>query len=138
MKKPTLEKFEEIADKCFGNVTHIANAFKVSRKTVYEWINQDQHFADAIELCRDKIIDVAENAVVILAQGIPLLDDKGMRVGWVTPPNPSSVHYILSTLGRKRGYGEHIDVTSGGHPIGTRILSPEQAREYLKQIEESC
>ena len=90
--KPTLAKFEEVADKCFGNITHIANAFNVNRKTVYEWIGNDKEFAEAIELGRDKIVDVAENAVVILAQGIPILDDKGKRVGWVTPPNPSSAH----------------------------------------------
>ncbi len=136
--KPKLAKFEEVADKCFGNITHIANAFNVTRKTVYDWINQDKEFADAIELGRDKIVDVAENAVVILAQGIPMLDDKGKRIGWVTPPNPSSAHYILSTVGRKRGYGEHIDVTTDGKALRGVTLTPQEACEYIRQIEESC
>ena len=129
--KPTLAKFEEVADKCFGNITHIANAFNVNRKTVYEWIGNDKEFAEAIELGRDKIVDVAENAVVILAQGIPILDDKGKRVGWVTPPNPSSAHYILSTKGRKRGYGEHLDINTTVTPSHYPD-SPQDASDYLE------
>lgn len=129
--RPSIKRFEEVADKCFGNITHIANAFKVSRHTIYNWINEDREFAEAIDLGRDKILDVAENAAVVLMQGIPILDDSGKRVGWQVPPNASSANFILGTLGHKRGYGEKVEVTAkvmaSHHPT-----SPQDAKDYAE------
>ena len=44
----------------------------------------------------------------------------------------------LRTLGREEGFGEHIDVTTNSNVLGTRVLTPQEAKEFLRQIEESC
>ena len=64
----------------------------------------------------DKCLETADN----LANGIALYEmgENGpVFAGWKVQPDASMLRYLLSTLGRKEGLGEAIDVTSGGERI---------------------
>ena len=120
-KKPTLRKFTEIAEKAGGNISSIAKAFKVNRKTVYEWAKEDTDFQDVIDDQRGRILDECSATSRVLARGIPILDENKKIVGWEERPDGQMVRYLMSTLGRKEGFGENIDVTTAGSPLSQGI-----------------
>lgn len=45
----------------------------------------------------------------VLALGIPEKDEKGNFIGWRERPDGYMIRYLLSTLGRKDGFGEPQD-----------------------------
>ena len=120
-KKPTLKKFNEIAEKAGGNISTIAKAFNVNRKTVYEWAKEDTDFQDVIDDQRGRILDDCIATSRVLARGIPILDENKKIVGWEERPDSQMVRYLMSTLGRKEGFGENIDLTTAGNPLSSNI-----------------
>lgn len=149
---PPLEKFTEAMNKAGGNVTLVAKAFGVQRHTVYDWMNNNPEYKEALDDARGAFLDEALASARILVRGIPDLvkdpDGKTRQVGWITPPDSGMTRYIIGTLGRKEGLGEHIDVTTNGKSInrsvvvcGQEIKSPADAKrimDEIKRIEESC
>ncbi len=119
-KKPTLKKFKEVSDKYGGNISAIAKHFKVWRTTVYDWINEDEDFKAVIDDTRGKVIDECFVTAQLLAKGIPIIEDNKL-VGWQERPDPNMVRYLLSTLGRKEGFGENVDVTTNGKDLPSTI-----------------
>ena len=49
------------------------------------------------------------------------LDENKKIVGWEERPDGQMVRYLMSTLGRKEGFGENIDVTTAGNPLSQGI-----------------
>ena len=137
--RPTIEKFTEAMDKFGGNVSAVAKAFQVRRNTIYTWM-QDPEYKQVLDDARGSFLDDAMASARILVRGIPDLatdpDGKTRQVGWITPPDSGMVRYILGTLGRNEGFGEHIDVTTNGENINTRGMTPEEAKEFLSKLEE--
>ena len=119
--KPILKKFAEIAEKSGGNISTIENTFKVSRTTVYQWAKEDPEFQDVIDDQRGRILDECIATSRVLARGIPILDENKKIVGWEERPDGQMVRYLMSTLGRKEGFGENIDVTTAGSPLSQGI-----------------
>lgn len=119
--KPSLKKFAEIAEKSGGNISTIAKTFKVSRTTVYQWAKEDPSFQDVIDDQRGRILDECIATSRVLARGIPILDENKKIVGWEERPDGQMVRYLMSTLGRKEGFGENIDVTTAGNPLSQGI-----------------
>ena len=80
-----------------------------------------EKFAEVTEACRGVISKIADGLNVdrttILALGIPKLDNKNQVIGWKERPDGQMLRYFISTLGRREGYGEQIDVTSKGESI---------------------
>ena len=62
-------------------------------------------------------------------------DGKTRQVGWITPPDSGMTRYIIGTLGRKEGLGEHLDVTTNGESIISHKMTPEEAKEFLVELE---
>lgn len=125
---PTYKKFEEVADKCYGNITNIAKTFGVSRGNVYTWLEKNPDFNRAIKIGRDKILDMAENAFVVHLNGVPIKDKDGKLVGWEVMPDKSVAQYIAGTLGRERGYSNSVDITTNGKDINGlfRVLTKDE------------
>ncbi len=130
---PPLERFQEAMDKAGGNVSAVARAFGVRRCTVYEWLKIPE-YKQVLDDARGSFLDEALTSARILVRGIPDIQN-GKQVGWITPPDSGMTRYILGTLGRNEGFGEHIDVTTKGENI-TRVMTPEDARSYLAKLEE--
>lgn len=118
--KPTLKRFTEVAKKCNGNISSMASALAVYRSTIYNWLEDDKHFKTIIEEYRGRLFDKCLETAELLANGVPTIKmtKSGPQfTGWKVLPDASMLRYLLSTLGRKEGFGEAIDVTSNGHSI---------------------
>lgn len=117
-KKPTLKKFRKICEACNGVISNIALAFGVSRRSLYNWIEEDQEFRDVIDEFKGKLLDECLKSAKVLAKGVPDIDPKTRRmVGWKERPDGQMLRYFISTLGRREGYGENIDITSNGQTV---------------------
>lgn len=110
-KKPSYNTFRDVARKCRGNITKIANAFGVMRITVYSWAAKDTKFKEVIDNYKGELLDECVEMGRIVALGIPEKDKDGNFVGWKERPDPSMIRYYLSTLGRKEGYADEQEET---------------------------
>lgn len=109
-KKPNIEVFREVLRKAGGNLTKVATAFKVARKTIYEWAKEDVDFKNAISDERGSLIDECLVSARVLALGIPEKDESGNFLGWRERPDGNMIRYLLSTLGRSEGFGENREL----------------------------
>ncbi|MBQ8097479.1 MAG: hypothetical protein IJ243_10445 [Prevotella sp.] len=121
-----------------GNLSQVARAFGVSRHAVYDWIKKEPDFGLVRDDARGEFLDEVISTARVVALGIPLKDDKGNFAGYQVPPDGSMLRYLLSTLGRTEGFGEHIDVTTDGKALSGATLTPQEAKDLIRQIEESC
>lgn len=105
-KKPDISKFREVLHKTGGNLSKVAAVFNVTRKTVYDWARTDCQFKDAITDERGSLVDECLVSARVLALGIPEKDENGNFIGWRERPDGYMIRYLLSTLGRKEGFGD--------------------------------
>lgn len=115
--KPSLAKFAEVVEVCRGVISKIAEALQVDRTTIYNWCNKDPRYQAVIDNHKGKFLDECLKSGRILALGIPKLDAKKQVIGWKERPDGQMLRYFISTLGRREGFGEQIDVTSKGESI---------------------
>jgi len=116
-KKPSLKKFKEVAEACGGTVGKMATALGVYRQTVYKWCAAEPEFQAIIDEYRGKLLDECLRSARVVSIGIPKLNEKNQIVGWIEKPDGYMLRYLISTLGRKEGFGEAIDVTTKGDSI---------------------
>ena len=116
-KRPTLKQFADVAEACKGQVSKMAKALGVSRKTLWQWTKKYESYAEIMDEYQGRFLDECLKSGRILALGIPKLDSKKQVVGWKERPDGQMLRYFISTLGRKEGYGESIDITSKGESI---------------------
>lgn len=116
-KKPSLERFAEVVESCRGVIGKVAEALMVDRTTIYNWCNKDERYQAIIDNYKGKFLDECIKSGRILALGIPKLDSKKQVIGWKEKPDGQMLRYFISTLGRREGYGEHVDITSKGESI---------------------
>lgn len=111
MKKPSLDEFEDAIRKTGGNLTQTAGLLGVSRVIVHKWVREDEAFKGAVTNSRKRLFDSCLDAARIVALGIPAIDkDTGQVMGWREKPDGNMLRYLLSTLGRDEGFGEHTTV----------------------------
>lgn len=100
-------------------------------------MNEDKEFKEVIDDFRGKILDECIITSRVLARGIPLLDEKGQITGWKERPDSGMVRYLMSTLGRREGFGENMDITSNGNSINTGFkIEVIDKREDVRTEEE--
>ena len=116
-KKPSLERFAEVVEAYRGVIGRVAKALMVDRTTVYNWCNNDPRFQAVIDNYKGQFLDECLKSGRILAVGIPKLDAKKQVIGWKERPDGQMLRYFISTLGRREGYGESLDITSKGESI---------------------
>lgn len=92
-----------------GNISKVADAFKVSRTAVYKWIDGVPGFEDIVADARMRLFDECLSTARVAANGIPQIEG-GRMVGWAERPDSNMLRYLLSTLGRKEGFGETISI----------------------------
>lgn len=114
-----------------GNLTEIAKAFGVVRRTVSEWIANNPKLKEALDDALESLIDFCETQAMILTKGIPIvkknpITGKDEIIAWEEKPDAGMIKYILSTKGKHRGYTEknEIDITSGGEKIMGWVVQP--------------
>lgn len=71
-------------------IKQAAESIGCSRIAIYKRIQSDPELKEAIEQCREDVLDIAENALM-----------KNVKEG-----KEASVFFLLKTLGKKRGFIE--------------------------------
>lgn len=138
MKKPKIKNFIEVAKACNGNLGAIAASFEVTRRTIHNWMNEDPEFRDAVDDHKGALLDRCISTATVVALGIVARDENGKVVGWIEKPDPSMLRYFMSTLGRKEGFGENVDITSNGEKIESpaRVLTKKEIKDLYKNLNE--
>ena len=86
----------------FGNIKNAAKSLGIDRESLYNFIKRHElHLV--VENARDQLVDIAENSLLELVRA------KDVR----------AVIFVLSTLGKKRGYTTKLDEmgATGGHNV---------------------
>ena len=84
-----------IAEKCGVDWHTVDKAIQADPECLQAWTNQ-----------RELFLDVCENTIA-----------KSVASG-----DTQDAKWVLSRLGKKRGYGDQVDVTSGGEPITIKVV----------------
>lgn len=142
MTEPRLKKFKEVAKQCNGNISAIAQVFGVTRKTIYDWAKGNEKIGETIQEYRGRLLDKCLKTAELLANGIPkITQTKSGPVfsGWEVMPDAGMLKYLMSTLGRKEGFGDGIDITSNGETIKPEPITIEvvDRREQVIKKDES-
>ena len=94
----------------------------MSRRQVNYWCEDYPKFNEVVEEYRGRLLDKCLKSAEVLAVGLPKYrtDPKtGAQVfdGWKEKPDGQMLRYLMSTFGRREGFGESIDITSKGESI---------------------
>jgi hypothetical protein len=91
----------EAMERSLGIVTGACKEVGISRNTFYEYYKTDEEFKKAIDDINEITLDFAENQLL-----------KKIKEG-----SERSILFYMKYKGRKRGYSDNIDISSGGEPI---------------------
>lgn len=93
-------KFKKAVNGTGGILSQIAIKLDVSRKTLYEYIRKEGNAwtADILKHERERIVDMGEGALFKK----------------VKEEDPWAVKYLLSTVGKSRGYTEKQEIEHSG------------------------
>lgn len=125
-KKPSVDDFRKALRDKMGNLTKVAEAFHISRGTLYNWTRDDQEFRAALRDERGQLFDECLGVARIVALGVPayeyrvdangnaIYDANGRpireMVGWASKPDPNMLRYFIEKLGRKEeGFEEAVE-----------------------------
>lgn len=117
VKRPSIKVFRETAEACGGVVSRMATALNIHRKTIYDWCNKNEEYQAVLDEYKGKLLDECLKVARLTALGIPKLDSDKKVIGWKERPDGNMLRYFISTLGKKEGYGESIDITSKGESV---------------------
>lgn len=104
LKKDLLSALE----KTRGIVTTACEKVGVSRKTYYQYYNDDSEFHDAVDELTNVALDFAESKLMEKMEGVEMgkLDSEGEMIVYSMPPSDTALIFYLKTKGQKRGYIE--------------------------------
>lgn len=137
MKKPAIEAFKKVCKAKGGNITQIAEAFNVSRRTVHLWIEKDEKYRQAHEDMVESLVDLTEAQLFNMVRGIPnvIKDEEGRDkfVGWHERPDVACILFTLKTKGKNRGYVERQEVMNmDGNNFADILKRASQRKESAK------
>jgi len=92
---PKVKQFKDAMERYGGNLSKVAEAFKVSRTAVYQWIRSVPEFKQIMDDARMRLFDECLSTARIAANGIPDVQG-GKIVGWIE--RPLAVERLKSTF----------------------------------------
>ena len=92
----------EAMERNLGIVTLACKEAGLSRMTFYHYYNTDEEFRKAIDDLENYTLDWVESQLITA----------------IKEGSEKSIHFYLKHKGKKRGWGEALDITSGGERIG--------------------
>lgn len=98
---------------------------KLERKTVYNWLENDDLFKQRFDFKKNELLDESERMHRILRLGIPIKDtDTNEIIAWQEKPDRAAIEFFLKTKGKDRGYIEinKTDITTNGKDIEIPIF----------------
>jgi predicted DNA-binding transcriptional regulator AlpA len=99
------KKLIEALEKSLGIVTEACDKASLSRTQFYKWYKEDEHFKKQVDNIEGKFIDFAETHLKKQIEN----------------DNTQATIFYLKTRGRRRGYGDSLDITSGDEPITINV-----------------
>lgn len=108
----------------FGIVATAADQINISRHTHIHWMNNDPDYAQAVDLLRERMIDLSESKLAQLINGVTVQrETKDGPVVYREAPNVTAIIFHLKCIGKKRGYVERteVDLRKKGK---TRVIGP--------------
>ena len=99
------KKLVEALEKSLGIVTEACDKSQLSRTQFYKWYKEDEHFKKEVDNIEGKFVDFAETH----------LKEQ------IKNNNTQATIFYLKTRGRKRGYGDSLDLTTNNEPIKINI-----------------
>jgi transposase-like protein len=133
VKKPDNELIIKLLHTKQGNLSEVAKALGVSRRSIEKWLEKNKELREAREDANDAFVDFAESQAYLLAKGIPKyktntegeleLDEnrEPELVGWEEKPDAGIIKFILSTKGKGRGYVTESKIEHSGE-IKTNLV----------------
>lgn len=94
-----------------GVISRIAETLQVDWHTAKKRIEENEQAKSAFEAESETLLDMAESVLVVNIAMARKQQTKGYFA------DTSDAKWVLSKKGKKRGYGDNIDVTSGGDKI---------------------
>ena len=91
----------EALEKSLGIVTTALKISGTAKSTYHRWINEDEEFAKNVKDVGNTALDFAESKLF----------------NQIKDNNHSSTQFYLKNKGRGRGYGDRLDITTGGDKI---------------------
>lgn len=119
--RPSVEEVVDALTKTNGHLSNAAKMLGVTRQTVWLWAKNEPLIAEAIKESRKKLFDNCLSTAQIVALGVPIKDENGKFVGWQERPDSQMLRYLMGIIGRDEGFGEVLDVTSGGEKISSGL-----------------
>jgi hypothetical protein len=103
MKKSDTQKKAMITalERSLGIITAACREVGISRETFYRWLREDTAFKEKVDDIEDITLDYVESQLY-----------KQIRDG-----SERSILFYMKYKGRKRGYSDSLDITSGGDKI---------------------
>ena len=95
------KKLLEALEKTLGIVTPACKEVGISRETFYRYYNEDKDFRDKVDELENLTLDYVESQLF-----------KQIKDG-----SERSILFYMKYKGRKRGYNDSLDITSGGEKI---------------------
>jgi len=112
MSKPSLDEFEDTIRKAGGNLSAAAGMLGVSRRTIHNWLKEDEAFKTVVEDARKRVFDKCLDTAYAVAMGVPIIDERtGRFVAWREKPDSAMLRYLLATLGRDEGFNDRVNVS---------------------------
>lgn len=111
------KKLLEALQVSLGIVTPACKAVGVSRETFYKYYRGDEVFKKAVDDINEITLDFAENQLLTK----------------IKEGSERSILFYMKYRGRKRGYNDSLDITSGGDKLDTniniKIIPPKKDNE---------
>jgi len=119
-KQTSKEKVLKAIQDSGGIISNVAKKLGCTWETASNYIKDDEDLTAALEIEGEVLLDEGENALRAL----------------IKKKDGRSVRYLLSTKGKKRGYGESLDINA--NLKGGAIVVPEQESmdDYRRLAEE--
>lgn len=99
------DKFLEIFANKAGNISDACKAAGISRRTYYDWMQDDTEFKNNVEEIQEGLLDFAESK---------LLDN-------IEAGKEQSIFFYLKTRGKSRGFVERQEIQTDGFPDKIQI-----------------
>lgn len=122
---------------------HVGKACKelgIGRRTYYNWMEEDEDFADQIDEVFAYDVDDSEERLRLLRQGIPKMEkDKETGVlkfkGWIEKPHFGALVVHLQAKAKDRGYGRQIQIDDT-RKRETDSMTDKELYDEMKRLEE--
>jgi hypothetical protein len=115
------------------HIGKVCKEVRISRKTFYNWKDEDEDFRDAIDEIKEYDIDDSEEKLRLLRQGLPRFNEEGKFVGWIEKPHFGALSLHLEAKGKDRGYGKSLEIRDN-RKEELKKFTDEELWEKMKKI----